>query len=418
MNQYNRSNHAAASAASLSVLVGLALGCDAVRAQGGQDPVMQQPPQQSGSVPGVIQPTQQTPLPSQMLNMGGFQGGRQGGIDEFTSIWSRPTPPQFSGFPVFPSNLPGYGSYPLPANQATGTSPGQMALVLPPAAAGPAGWPAWVRAQSKRPLPFRMDAGLLVGQEGRVWHSDAEGEAFVPIRYHDKFAALTSGATVETRGAGAFELLLEATTRVETRGVTAMKTLELDEKTVHLQFDKLTWLRITCTSRTNLFTLPDGSVLELTPDVPAADPAAGGQGGLAQLFGLAVGPTPQQPPLVEVRRVDEPSWYGGRATITNFGGGDVLWKHAFGETTISPRQRVTFFLSPPKEAVAAALTTPNARVTFDGETATCEGAKATQVGWLGARIDLQAGQAVKFETLGGSFAALVGGALPGEGAGQ
>ena len=270
--------HIAPVTAGLGLVVGLLVATAFPQVLVAQSPVTPPATQPPGTLPATPQPFEQPDLPGQLLNGSGMQsfglqGGGQGGIDEFTSIWSRPTPPQFSGFPSFPSTLPGYGNYPLPSNQATGNP---MSLVLPPAVAGPPGWPAWVRSEARKPLPFGMTTGLLIGQEGRVWHSDAKDEPFVPIRFHDKFAALTVGATIETRGAGAFELLLETTTRVETRGATAMKTLTLDDETVHLQVDKLTWLRITATSRTNRVTLPDGSVLEMNTSSAGGAPSAAG----------------------------------------------------------------------------------------------------------------------------------------------
>ena len=374
---------------------------------GAQQPGTQQPgTQQPVTQPGLIQPFEQPNLPGQLLNGGSPQGGGQGGPDEFTSIWSRPTPPEFSGFPIFPARLPGYGNYPLPATGAAGdpNAAGPLIMPLPRAKPEPPGWPTWVRTQAKRPLPFDISLGLLISQEGRVWHRDNDGEPFVPLFFHDKFAALPVGATVESRGTGAFEVLLERTTRIQTRGRTTLKPLKLDAETVHVKFDELSWLRLTCSARTNRFTLPDGSTIEMAASEAA--PVVG----LMGLFGMPALAAPQRPPLVEIRRADEPGWYGGRATISNLGGVDIIWKHAFGETRIVPDHRVTFFLSQPTAATLAGLTPGDTRLEHDGETVTCKSTKDTEVQWCGARIQLQQGESVTLESLGGSFSQQPGGA--------
>jgi hypothetical protein len=370
----------------------------------GQPPVVQKPVTQ----PGLVLPIQQPNLSGQLLNGGLPQGGGQGGPDEFTSIWSRPTPPQFAGFPIFPARLPGYGNYPLPANQAAGDpNAATPAFVpLPPAEPEPPGWPAWVRMQAKKPLPFDLTLGLLISQEGRVWHREADGEPFVPLFFYDKFAALAVGATVQSRGTAAFEVLLERTTRIETRGLTTMKLIELDAETVHVQFDELSWLRLTCIARTNRFSLPDGSTIEMAASDAA--PVAG----LIGLFGMPAVADPERPPLVEIRRVDEPGWYGGRATMVNLGGVDIIWKHAFGETRIAPNHRVTFFLSPPTAATWAGLTPGDTRLEHDGDKVTCKSTKDTEVQWCGARIQLQLGESVTFESFGGSFSQPAGTRTP------
>lgn len=370
-----------------------------------QNPGSPQPGSQNpvnvGQQPGLVQPLQSNTanLPGQLLLGGSPQGGGQGGPDEFTSIWSRPSPPQFSGFPVFPARLPGYGGYPLPAQGQEGDPNGPTPFVpLPAAEPLPAGWPSWVRAQSKRPLPYAIDLGLLISQEGRVWHRATADEPFVPLFYHDKFASLAVGATAESRGTASFEVLLEGSTRIQTRGVTSLTPTKLDEENVHVTIHKLSWMRLTCSKRINIFTLPDGSTVELQAAQPA--PVAG----LIGLFGMPSVPAPLSPPLVELRRLDEPGWYGGRATMTNLGGTDIVWNHAFGRTVVAPSHRVTFFISPPTAAMAAGLVPGMTQMEHHGEHVTCKSTRDTEVQWCGARIELRKGTTVTFESLGGEFA--------------
>ena len=204
------------------------------------------------------------------------------------------------------------------------------------------------------------------------------------------------------RTGGTFEVLLHKTTRVQTRGVTSLRVGKLDAENVQIAFDKLTWLRLTSIGRTCIFTMPDGSTLQFGGPALSEDPAPG-FGGLMGLFGMP-SPTPSLlPPSVELRRIDEPSWFGGRATITNLGGSEVVWRHAFGVTRIGPSQRVTFFLSPPDATVKADLNVGSARVEELGDRITCHGVSATTVQWCGASIQVPAGGSVTFESLGGDF---------------
>jgi hypothetical protein len=351
--------------------------------------------QNSASAPGN--------LPGQFLNGQGAQGGQQGSPDEFSSIWSVPSAPKFSGFPMFPAQLPGYGNYPLPINPATGASPegtiGNNPFFLPMASAEPEppGWPTWIRTQAKKPLPFAIDLGLLIMQDGRIWHRDSESDPFTPLLSHNKFASLPAGAEVETRGAASFEVLLHESARVQARGLTALRVVSLDEKLVHIEFSKLSWLQINVSNRINRFTLPNGSMIEL---VAAAAPVIK----LGSLFGGLATPTNiPSAPSVEIRRLDEPGSYGGRATLTNFGGSDIVWTHAFGQTIIAPGHRVILFLTPPKSPTSAGLQTGGTRVQRREESVTCISDTATEVRWCGAKIQMPRGTKVTFESLGGAF---------------
>ena len=401
-------------------------------------------PQQVGQ-----QGAQQDPQAQPLNSLGGIGPSRQGAPDEFTSIWSVPTAPSFAGFPVFPARLPGYGNYSLPVNPLTGATPADpnspFVMPLAPAEPEPRGWPTWIRVQAKKPLPFDTNLGLLVSQVGRVWHRDSAGEPFEPLFAYDKFASLPVGAEVETRGDASFDVLLHESTRVQAHGLTRLRIDQLDESTVALVVDELSWLRISATGRINRCLLPDGSSIELqappsseaslfgSATSPVAGAPAGGEMpaglpfgfpvglptgfptglptgplGLAQLFGLNLPMALPRPPAIEVERIDEPGWYGGRATLSNQGGTDVIWRHAFGETRIPPDHRVTLFLSPPGTPTSKALVPGNSRVEHQGERITCYGLDDGVVQWCSATIALPKGARVTFESLGGEFGQATG----------
>lgn len=345
-------------------------------------------PQGAGARSGAY-PVQQSP----------FWGADTQGPDEFSSIWSAPSPPQWSGFPAFPARLQGYGNYPLPVdpNDPTGTG---VAPPLPAAEPEPSGWPSWVRLRARKPLPFAVDVGLLIAQAGRAWSRGGEDEPFVPSLPHDDFASLPVGAEAQLRSKGALEVLLHESSRLEARGPTALRVEALDEQQVSLRLDELSWLRLRASARRHTLSLPDGSVLEFEP-TGSSGAMPGGLGALAALFGGAVLPVTARPAHVEIVRADEPTSYGGRASLTNYGGEPVTWRHAFGVTKIGPGQRVTMFLTPPATPAPAGLAPGDARVRQEGDVATCRAVSETEVQWCGARIAVPAGGVVRFESFAG-----------------
>ena len=241
---------------------------------------------------------------------------------------------------------------------------------------------------------------MLIAQAGRVWWRAAADEPFVPSMPHDDFASLPVGAEVSLRSKGALEVLLHESSRLEARGPTSVRVAALDEQRVALELDELSWLRLRASSRLHTLTLPDGSELEFQP-TGAAEDLPGGLAGLAALFGGAVLPVTARPAQVEIIRADEPASYGGRASITNYGGEPVTWRHAFGETKIGPGQRVVFFLTPPAAPAPAGLAPGDARVRQNGSEATCRALTDTQVQWCGASISVPAGGSVKIRSVAG-----------------
>lgn len=341
-----------------------------------QDPLA--PP---GGTPPV-DPRRELPTPGTQL---------PGATDALRAGWSLPRPqPQFQGFPVFPSQLQGYGGYPSrgPAGQ-----PGVGALpLLPPVPAEPVepGWPDWARTRDKAPLPFAPDLALLIRNADRVWFRPNAEEPFVPLFFHDKLRTLSAGASIEVRQNGEFELLLHQSTRVQTRGPTAIDLLALTATEVSLRVRALTWLRLGASSRTHSVQLPDGSTLFVdAPPAPAAGP-------------FAPPPDPMSAPLdgvtdIVLARVDEPAWLGGRATMTNLGATTVRWQHAGGEATLAPGHRLTLFLRPPGAVEPAEL------VVRDGEQqrveagVVCRSAGGGSATWSGARFELPPGASVRFD---------------------
>ncbi|MFK7740936.1 MAG: hypothetical protein AB8H80_11495 [Planctomycetota bacterium] len=328
------------------------------------------------------------------LGQGQGQNGGLGQDEGFGSIWSRPEAPRFQGFPVFPSRLNGYGGYPLPLNpNAAGGLAGAAGLdptagfplvpTLAPAEPMAPSWPSWVRTSGRAELPFATDRALLIGGSGRVWHRAGTADAFIPLMHYDKFAALATGGECEVRHAGSLELLLHTSTDLRMRGLSRVRIDELDDQSVRLTIDELSWLLLKASARNHSIVLPDGSVLEFegsgaapadavpsaTEGVPdggaaplSASPLSGlppttapssPPSGFAALFGMGSVGVAQDalagPAMIEIVRVDEPRWYGGRAYITNLGGQTVTWRHAHGETRIESQQRVVVLLQPPKQ---------------------------------------------------------------------
>lgn len=319
-----------------------------------------------------------------------------------TPVWVNSSPPNtFRGFPVFPPGLQGYGAYPTAPGAQGAAAPGQgfgslfggngigspvMKLLdrrppLPPAEPEN-GWPGWARLRERNPLPYAPDLALLVRHSERVWWREASDEPHVPMAFYDKLRTLKAGADVEVRQAGDFELMLHDGSHVVSRGPSAMAIDKLGDDEVVLRFARLTKLRLFGHERAQKVVLPDGSML---------------------LWGAATPELQGEPVDVHVdRQTSEPGWLGGRATITNYGVREVVFRHAFGEQTLRSGERLTFFLAPPSTDVGAALVTRDTEVQRAAGSATCKaGALPGEVRWSGASFTVPAGRSLRLEALQG-----------------
>jgi len=304
--------------------------------------------------------------------------------DPFDPTWTSVPRPRFEGFPVFPSRLSGYGNYPVPGGQPGAQAGGQLPLpfpLLPLAAPEPAGWPAWARLRSREPLPYAVDLALLVRHSDRVWWRAAVGDAFVPLYFHDKLRTLQAGGEVQVRQAGEFELLLHASTRFVAQGPTDVQLGALTATAVELDVRRFTRLRVQASGRDHVLRLPDGSQLQFGA---AAEPGAS-----------------EGPVLVLLQRADEPSRYGGRATLFNAGARSVRWQHAFGVCHLQPGERVTLFLRPPATTIAAPLRDDGGQMIRDGAAVRFEGAEGASLSWCGARFQVGGGRSLRLDPLQG-----------------
>jgi hypothetical protein len=337
------------------------------------------PPPSTTQQPSAQQPSTTLPMDlygqEQRLQQMGTSMYR--GRNPFDPIWTPlPTGPAFQGFPTFAARLPGYGTYPT-VGGAQGVVP-----LLPPAAEEDPGWPGWVRLRQREPLPFASDVGLLVRHSDRVWSRATKEDAFVPLYHHDKLRTLGVGSEVQVRQAGEFEVLLHDSTRLIARGPTDLEFVTLSPTAVVIVVRTFTWLHLRVAGREHTISLPDGSDL-LVRDDPEATADVG------QAFVL-------------LRRADEPKRYGGRATMFNGGGRDVIWRHAFGETTLPGSHVLTMFLSAPEAVVPAPVVTKAAQSEPEGEALRFTSAAAdARVSWCGASFDLGAGRSVRLDPVQG-----------------
>ncbi|MGB3965727.1 MAG: hypothetical protein WBO45_03285, partial [Planctomycetota bacterium] len=196
--------------------------------------------------------------------------------EPLNSVWVQPAQPlRFQGFPVFPSRLQGLGLYPNAANpgQPGAARPPADLLRLPPSAEAESdpGWPAWARTAGREPLPYAPELALLVRHGDRVWYSTEKEEPFVPLFFHDKLRTLRSGAVVEVRQAGEFELLLHSSSRLFCRGPTRVELLELGPSVVQLAIPVHSHWRLTASTTSAAPADPAAALLgALTGAAPAA----------------------------------------------------------------------------------------------------------------------------------------------------
>lgn len=353
----------------------------------------------SPSPSGVTQPTWAQGLQGQEPGQGPLQPGQFPGLltpPKFATdpldpwnlspTWVRPD--AFQGFPVFPQNLGAWGGYP-PAPEGY-LQPPALPLQPPPMRVpGPPDWPAWIRSKVAEPLPYAVDVAVLVRQVDRVWLLEPGEPAFVPLHHWDAGRGVPAGTRVRVQQAGEFLLLFQGAARIASHGPCELQVAALTEAQVRVEFGALTHLTVVAYERPLVCALPDGSELR---SLPVPEDA------------LAVAAT-----RLFVDRVDEPGWYGGRATIFNGGERGVLWTTPFGDVRLDPGFRVTFLLTPPQQPLPDALTVTD--VATEAGTGT-EGARRRfraaggpgSVAWSGARIELPPGATLELDPmLGDAF---------------
>lgn len=330
-----------------------------------------------------------------------YQGLFVPATDPANSVWTLPRPPgAFTGWPAFPAQLGGYGSYPAAApDPATGVDAPVPSALLPflfggaDAPARKPGWPGWSSLAGRGALPFAPDVGLLVRHSDRVWLRADAAEPFVPLPFHDKLRSVRAGAAVEVRQVGEFEVLLHDSTRLFGRGPTLLQIEELTPTSVRLDLRALTWLRLGAVGRAHAIVLPEGSTLHVAAAAsgegasawqPSPSPVTWPQRGVADLL---------------LQRADEPESCRGRATLTNLGAVAVVWRHAGGETAVEPGHRVAFFLEPPGPRIGGNLELVGCAEERQGARIVCRSAGGGTAAWSGARFTVPAGGSVVFEPL-------------------
>lgn len=290
--------------------------------------------------------------------------------------WVRPD--AFQGFPQFPPSL---GAMPLQPTGA-GVLQGDATQLPPPAAPTVPDWPAWIKSKRPDALPYEPSVAVLVRQADRVWFKTADEDAAVPLYHYDNARPLTEGAEIEVRRTGEFVLLLHGGSRVASFGSGKATLGALDGAGAHLTFADFTWLDVVAAMRSLRIGLPDGSELE----VPSVDPEEAGQPG-------------NGPARVRIERAIEPGHYSGRASLFNHGERAVVWHTAFGDVSLVPGHRVTFFLSNSTAALSPRLREDAASALAQGEKRVWEANENGAVTWSGARFDLPTGARLELDPL-------------------
>jgi hypothetical protein len=160
-----------------------------------------------------------------------------------------------------------------------------------------------------------------------------------------------------------------------------VRLVALTATEVELDVRRFTRVRVQATARDHVLRLPDGSRLRF-----AAVPGEGETEG---------------PVLVLLQRADEPSRYGGRATIFNAGARAVHWQYAFGESRLEPGQRLTMFLAPPATSIGSGLVPKGVETKPLGAALRIDGADGGTLSWCGARFEVGPGRSVRLEPLQG-----------------
>lgn len=168
--------------------------------------------------------------------------------------------PNYQGLPTYPENVPGYGAYP-------GVEPRKPDRAAPLKRSQPAEdrWPSWIEggmgARSQKSTPTQA---VLVQTLPRVWVVDPGEEAYVPLRYFDKFRFLETGSRVQVRGPGELEVYCHDGSTIRSCDRVDFTVARLNREIFDLRLGAVQQLWLRARTRSVLLTLPDGTVLTVT----------------------------------------------------------------------------------------------------------------------------------------------------------
>ena len=301
--------------------------------------------------------------------------------EQLSSTWMHPE--AFQGFPVFPTSLGGYGSYPPPPE---GFLQPPLASMVPPPARIPAApdWPGWVVSKRHEELPYGANNAVVVRQSDRVWVRDATDAAFTPLYHWDITRSVSAGSRVRVPQTGEFLAMFYGGTRLESFGSSELHIKTMVESGVELELSGFTHVVLTAHEHSFDLALPDGSRLR---SLPVPEDA------------FAVGMT-----RLCIDRVDEPRWFAGRATVFNGGSRNVALTTALGDVLLEAGRRVTLFLTPPTQPLSHELVSENVQPEPDGPDGIGRRFTAQRdaaVVWSGARFALPAGATLQLDPMMG-----------------
>ncbi|MHC4514140.1 MAG: hypothetical protein ACYTGW_06170 [Planctomycetota bacterium] len=170
--------------------------------------------------------------------------------------------PHYQGLPTYPENVPGYGAY--PGVQPTERRTGRVAP-LRPAKPTTDMWPSWIGggmgAKAARSSPSQA---VLVQTSSRVWLLSPGEEAYVPLRYFDKFRFLETGSRVQVRSRGELSVYCHDASTIRSLGPLELAVARLNREVLDLRLTSVHQLWLRARERSVLLTLPDGTVLTAT----------------------------------------------------------------------------------------------------------------------------------------------------------
>ena len=169
--------------------------------------------------------------------------------------------PNYEGLPTYPDNVPGYGGYPGAAGTPTESDP---AYRMPgvKARTDDDRWPSWIEdGKGGGVMRATADRGIVVRATDRVWFKDPEEEAFIPLVFYDRFRYLETGARIEVRGKGEFQMVLDGGANVRSSGPCGLLVTAMNEQEMALSVNAATNLWLRARVRPFRVLMPDGTEL-------------------------------------------------------------------------------------------------------------------------------------------------------------
>ncbi len=277
-------------------------------------------------------------------------------------------------YPTFPTYPRGWGPAPrvggfLPTELPTPGIGWQPEDALPESERR--GWPSWIKEEIGDDVRAATpERAILARNADRIWFLSADETAFTPLAYYDKFRLVESGAVIEVRNKGEYQLVFHDGAQLRSVGACRVAVPRLAAEVAELQVRSFRRIWLSARTRPFRLLLPDGSSLEVESS------------------------------QVYLER------QGSRGFLHNDGPLPVQWKGRVGTVEIAPSRRIDLLLEPARKPYLSASLEVDGSVDVVRKgrmiQVTGTGRNGGYVTWSGTRIRVARGETLELDALAGT----------------